>query len=310
MNVASEAVVGMNISTVERETGLSKDVLRVWERRYGFPLPSRDAHGERHYPPEQVTKLRVIRRLMDSGMRPGRLISLDVGALEQLSATVAAPPQETSVPLIVEELVELLRSHDATALQQMLVQLLMRQGLQRFVQETVAPLNRGIGEAWMRGKLQIFEEHLYTEQLQVLLRSAISAFPRRAAAPKVLLTTLPEEQHSLGLLMVEALLASDGAHCVSLGTQTPVNDIALAATAHRAHVVALSFSAAFPTRVAGESLGALRRQLPSATQIWVGGEMSRRLRRVIAGVRIIADLSLVLPALRDWRTAYAGVYGT
>jgi len=33
-----------NISAVERDTGLSKDTLRVWERRYGFPKPLRDCH--------------------------------------------------------------------------------------------------------------------------------------------------------------------------------------------------------------------------------------------------------------------------
>ena len=49
----------------ERATGLSKDTLRVWERRYGFPQPDRDASGERLYPAEQVTRLRLIKRLMD-----------------------------------------------------------------------------------------------------------------------------------------------------------------------------------------------------------------------------------------------------
>ena len=38
------------IAAVERDVGLSKDVLRVWERRYGFPAPARDANGERLYP--------------------------------------------------------------------------------------------------------------------------------------------------------------------------------------------------------------------------------------------------------------------
>ncbi|MCK7493491.1 MAG: MerR family transcriptional regulator [Comamonadaceae bacterium] len=38
---------------MERDTGLSKDTLRVWERRYGFPLPGRDALGERTYPPSR-----------------------------------------------------------------------------------------------------------------------------------------------------------------------------------------------------------------------------------------------------------------
>ena len=54
------------IAAVERDTGLSKDTLRVWERRYGFPHPDRDQFGERVYPIEQVDKLRVLRRLMDA----------------------------------------------------------------------------------------------------------------------------------------------------------------------------------------------------------------------------------------------------
>ena len=52
--------VQLSISAVERDTGLSKDTLRVWERRYGFPNPVRDALGERLYPVEQVERLRLI----------------------------------------------------------------------------------------------------------------------------------------------------------------------------------------------------------------------------------------------------------
>ena len=65
----------MNISAVERDTGLGKDTLRVWERRYDFPQPVRDANGERLYPAEQVERLRQIKRLMDQGHRPGRLFA-------------------------------------------------------------------------------------------------------------------------------------------------------------------------------------------------------------------------------------------
>ena len=100
----------------------------------------------------------------------------------------------------------LLSKHDATALQNALANLLMRQGLQRFVLETLTSLNHAVGDAWMRGELAIFEEHLYSEQLHAALRTAINAFPRQAGTPKVLLTTFPGEQHGMGLLMVEALL--------------------------------------------------------------------------------------------------------
>ena len=63
----------LNISAVERETGLSKDVLRIWERRYGFPRPGRDDNAERQYAAGDVAKLRAIKRLMDTGLRPGKL---------------------------------------------------------------------------------------------------------------------------------------------------------------------------------------------------------------------------------------------
>ena len=91
---------------------------------------------------------------------------------------------------------------------------------------------RSAYDAWMRGELHVFEEHLYSEQLQVALRTAINAFPRQPGTPRVLLTTLPGEQHGLGLLMVEALLVPEGAQCISLGVQTPIEDIRRAARRH------------------------------------------------------------------------------
>ncbi|MGE5129432.1 MAG: MerR family transcriptional regulator, partial [Sphingomonadaceae bacterium] len=68
MNEPSDTEL-LSIAAVERETGVSKDTLRVWERRYGFPQPGRNAHGERVYPADQVARLHRIRRLMDQGLR-------------------------------------------------------------------------------------------------------------------------------------------------------------------------------------------------------------------------------------------------
>src|ERR1700758_2508741 len=76
------AAGAFGIAAVERETGLSKDTLRVWERRYGFPRPLRDAHGERSYPADQVMRLRMIRRLMDQGLRPGAIVGSSDAELE------------------------------------------------------------------------------------------------------------------------------------------------------------------------------------------------------------------------------------
>lgn len=295
----------LNISAVEREIGLSKDVLRMWERRYGFPAPGRDEHGERQYGLDEVARLRAIKRLMDVGMRPGKVIHCTLADLNALADARIAPRPEQVTPPLERELLARLRDHDAPGLQHALANLLMKEGLQRFVLDVLAPLNRAIGEAWVRGELQIFEEHLYTEHLQVALRSAINSFPRQTGSPKVLLTTFPGEQHGLGLLMVEALLVPEGAQCISLGTQTPLEDIRRAVLAHSAQIVALSFSAAFPARQASEGLTVLRRQLAPATAVWAGGELTRRLRARLPGVTLVPELAATVGALRSWRARVA-----
>ncbi len=163
----------LNISAVERETGLSKDVLRMWERRYGFPKPGRDDNGERQYTTADVGKLRTIKRLMDVGLRPGKIIALSLSELNAMADARTPARQDQAAPALERRPCwQCCAPHDTPALQHALANLLMRQGLQRFVLDTITPLNRAVGDAWMRGDLQVFEEHLYTEQLQVALRTA------------------------------------------------------------------------------------------------------------------------------------------
>lgn len=290
----------MNIAAVERETGLGKDTLRVWERRYGFPKPERDLHGERAYPLDQVEKLRLIKRLMGQGWRPGKLLALPEEELAGLALETVAPAADVEQNALQSSVIELIRSHDIPALGNALRQALHRQGLQQFVLETVSALNRAVGEAWGRGEIQVFEEHLYTEQMQALLRQAIGALPTGAGQPRVLLTTVPEEQHVLGLLMTEALLTLEGAACIPLGTQTPLGDIRQATAAHRADIVALSFSSAFPQRQVLPLLAKLREMLPPAIELWAGGAGVERVG-ALQGARLITDLAVAVAALSDWR---------
>jgi len=290
------------IAAVERDVGLSKDVLRVWERRYGFPVPNRDPHGERLYPAAQVLRLRLIKRLMDLGHRPGRLMSTPAEELEALAAgshgAKAVDADAGSHEL--DKLFALIRHHDAAAYLQAMQQRLARHGLRPFVLDTVAPLTMQIGVAWQQGRLQVFEEHLFTELTARVLRQAIATVPG-GSEPRVLLTTLPKEPHEMGLLMVEAVLSLEGAQCISLGPQTPLMDIRRAAVAHKANIVALSFSASFPVRQASDGLSALRRELPPHVTLWAGGEMTRRVRKTLPGVVLIPDLASTIVALRSWR---------
>lgn len=296
----------LSIAAVERETGISKDVLRKWETRYGFPVPLRDGLGERAYPPEQVNRLRLIKRLMDAGMRPSRIVAESEASLNALAqSSHAARPHagKSRQDEVAAITLEMLRNQDPAGLRQRLYRELLRQGVERFVLDTIAPLNHAVGEAWARGDLGIHEEHVYTEAVQWLLRNAIDTLSDAQASPRILLTTLPEEQHGLGILMLAALLSLRGAYCISLGTQTPVQDIAQAAVAHKADVVALSFSIVYPQRRILPALAELSQRLGESIEIWAGGAGCTRLHSPPVRTHLQLGMEKVLEALATWRAA-------
>ena len=299
----------LSIAAVERDTGLSKDTLRVWERRYGFPTPARDAIGERAYSLEQVEKLRVVKRLLDAGHRPGRIVPLPLPALQDLTEqTVDQTSRGVEAALDSDDLrahLALIRSHDVSGLRSELTRLLARFGVARFVTEVVAPLSTAVGDAWIRGQMEVFEEHMVTELMQVVLRQAIVGIPEATAehAPRVLMTTFPGEPHGMGLLMAEAMLALDGCRCVSLGVQTPLWDIVLGAAAHRSDIVALSFTGCMNPNQIVDGLVELRAKLPAAVHVWAGGSAPVLHRRAVPGVRAFATFDALPAELQLLRAA-------
>lgn len=291
-----------NIAAVERDTGLSKDTLRVWERRYGFPKPQRDQHDERLYSLPDLEKLRLLRLLIDYGHRPGKIINRSTAELSQM---ISARTPEKSPPPELAAIIDLLLQHDVERFRNALLQALMKQGLLRFVTETVAGLNHWIGEAWLAGRIAVFDEHLYSEHIQNILRNAIIAQPGRGSGPRVLLTSLPGEKHRIGLLMVEAVLTAEGAACVALGTETPIIDIKNAVPAYRVDVVALSFSSAITQTAALAGLAELRTLLPAAVEVWGGGGALARARKAAPGVLLLRSFDDLRYALERWRVENA-----
>lgn len=313
---------GWSIGEVERDTGLGKDTLRVWERRYGFPTPHRDAFGERQYPTEQVLRLRLIKRLMDAGHRPGQVVAMPLDGLEALAAAAQtaqarerlgadAPASAGSVDLHSPWL-EWVVQNRPDRVRQGLQQHILRHGLADTVEQVVAPLCVLVGEAWLRGTLSVYQEHLFTQVVQSVLREAIAAVDASANGtrrrPRVLLTTTPSEQHGLGLLMAECFMALESCERHNLGTATPIADIALAVEQLEVDVLALSFSAHASSRDLSEGLQQLVQRLPAHVEVWVGGAAVAQRRRGLPEVVTVARrASDVIVQVAAWRLRHGGV---
>jgi methylmalonyl-CoA mutase cobalamin-binding subunit len=292
------------IGAVERDVGLPGETLRIWERRYGFPQPVRDAAGRRAYPPEQVRKLRLLRRLLAEGHRPGRIVPLPVEALAALAAPIEAgrsPPDDAAAVLAH------LRAADVEGLRRLLEAALRRHGLRGFVADVAPSLLAAVGLAWAAGEIAVHHEHLFSHEFAGVVRAALAdaaTMLERGAAPRVLMTTFPGEAHALGLLLAEAMLALEGCRPICLGVETPAPEIAAAAQAHDADIVALSISASYPQRHVRGGLAELRRLTGPATQVWVGGAGVGSLRGLPGVVRLRA-LDQIAPAVAAWRKARA-----
>lgn len=285
------------IAEVERDTGVPRATIRMWERRYGFPAPLRDDRGERCYPNEQVERLRLMRELVEQGHRPASLVARGPEGLMRLAAE-AIPVRAGRRSRAVSQMLRLLGEHDAAAVRRELEARLERGGLAQFVGAELPALNVAVGEAWSTGGLQIHEEHLYSDCVQEILRAAIArlAGAVRPEAPQVLLTTFAQEPHALGLLMAHAMLALQGCPTVSLGVRLPVEQIVAGARAYGADLIGLSFTGSLhPTHVQ-RGLEELRGLLPPAVRIWAGGSCPVLHKRAIAGVRAVPDV-LSIPDL-------------
>jgi len=118
--------------------------------------------------------------------------------------------------------------------------------------------------------------------------------------PKVVLATLTGEAHSLGIMMVEAVLASFELDCFQLGAETPPLEVAAAARETGADMVALSFSSFFPRRSLVRMATALRGALPPSTALWIGGDGTRGIGPLVAGIEVFDSLDAIEPALARW----------
>lgn len=289
----------VSLGDVERETGLGKDLLRKWRSRYGFPASGREGETV-GYQREEINQLRLIRRLLDAGMRPNRVVGKTTEELEALVRALAGSIEECDWPESTRNAIRCLRDHDLDSVRSLLATERRNRTLGDFIRSVVAPLSGALGDAWARGDIAVYHEHLCTSLLIRLLQLEHVHFSAKPGYPRFIFSTMREELHTLGLQMAQATLAELGVDCIDVGPQMPVADLNMAARECKADVVALSFSRAFPSRQLRPALIQLREVLPSNVQIWAGGSGASVLKRAPAGIRIFSDLDEPTRVINEW----------
>jgi DNA-binding transcriptional MerR regulator/methylmalonyl-CoA mutase cobalamin-binding subunit len=301
------------IRVVSQRTGLTPDVLRAWEKRYGVVEPQRTERGQRLYTDADVARLRLLRQVTDAGRSIGRVAGLTEA---QLSALVDEDERQrleadrAQVALVGEDAAEHVRSAldavEALApgrLEVLLMQAAVRLGSGPFLERVVVPLMTEVGERWQRGRLGVATEHATTLVVKRVVGWLMRPWSDEGSGPVVVVATPAGQRHELGALLVAALASEQGWSVVYLGSDVPAEDIANTAKRRQARLVALS--AVYPAgdaRVARE-LKELGRALGGGIGLVMGGSAAPSYGDVIreAGGVVLPDLRSLGPVLDGYQ---------
>lgn len=267
------------IRAVSQLTGISVDLLRVWERRYQAVRPSRSGRG-RVYLDEDVRRLDLLRRLVDAGHAIGTIACL---ADRELNALVEAQlamgqqagrrPRDARRPIradlsILKNAVE---NFDGETLDREMARLATLMGPTALVRDVVQPVMCWVGEQWKAGSIGIAQEHIASMSLRNLLGSLVRAYSRSRSGPPVVFATPTGQYHEFGILCAALMAVGGGLSAVYLGTDVPADDILRTANAKGARAVVLGVAVENPEHDAVAAVSAVAQGVTGGVEVWVGG---------------------------------------
>jgi len=258
----------LRIGELARRTGVTPELLRAWELRYGLLQPSRSAGKFRLYSEADEARVRSMTALIDDGL----------SAAEAAKRALAGPPVPAAVatgspaPMAAElsaDLEEALDRFDGEAAHGVLDRAIGALSVEAVLQTVLLPFLRRLGARWSEGTASIAQEHFASS----LVRGRLLGLGRGWGAgvgPLAILACPPGEEHELGLIMFGVVLARLGWRVEFLGADTPFATLAETARTRSATFVVLAVSEAKVLRRHAEAITTLA----ASTPVGIGGAVS------------------------------------
>lgn len=270
------------IQVVARHTGLSTDVIRVWERRYGAVTPQRSASSRRLYSDADILRLQLLQQATSSGRRISDvatlsevelrdLIAADEKVVARVPARAATAGTDSTALGYIEAGKATIREADPVALEQVLARASVEYSVPELFERVIIPLMQDVGQSWQDGEIRVSQEHMATAVVRSFLGNLVAGSNMAQTGPLLVVTTPRGQSHELGALMAAVVAASDGWNVMYLSPNMPANEIAAMVLKRQARVVVLGISYPADDPQLADELRSLRRHLPEDVTIVVGG---------------------------------------
>ena len=274
----STDVGALQIGAFARRVGVSPELLRAWERRYGLLRPIRSEGGFRLSPSDDAERVFRMKTALDEG--------LSAAEAARRALATQTTPTEGLLDEARDRFLAAVHRYDEPAAHTVLDEALSAFALETVVRELVLPVLRQIGEEWAAGTLAIGQEHFASNLIRPRLL-ALSRLWGRGVGPLAILACPPGERHDIGLIAFGLVLRTYGWRILFLGADTPPSTLgeAVATTAPRLVVVA-SMDGALLEAVATD----LRRLARTAPLVLSGAGASPELCARLRVDRLDGDL--------------------
>ena len=268
------------IGRVTKLTGLSVDVVRVWERRYSAVQPARSDGGTRLYSDADIRRLQRLRQAVDGGYSISQAARLSEAELDELIAGTQ-PLIEAADPYraVRERFIDAVRTMDAVAADLELARAATLFPARELVSNVIVPILEEIGDRWAESEFGVAHEHLASGLLRGMLGSLLRLYPQSSRGDTMVLATPAGERHEFGLMIVALMAASRGWRVVFLGADIPATEIARAVRLTSPRVLALSVVT--DRMGTSKELSEIASLVPFPTRIWIGGAEAPKYEELI-----------------------------
>ena len=243
----------LRIGELSRRAGVSPELLRAWERRYGLLRPTRTPGGLRLYSSEDMRRVQEMQRHLADGLAAAQAAALaSRAAIDAENAPVATADIRAELAVALYDL-------DEPAAQAVLDQLFAVSTVEAALSEVILPYLRELGARWAREEVSVAQEHFASNVLRGRLLGLARGWGR-GVGPIAMLACLPGEQHELGLIAFGLALRSQGWRISYFGSNTPLETVEDAAEHLEPRLVALSAVTSEPIQASMAQLRELGRR--------------------------------------------------